>query len=227
MNDTVKSRLVYALLEAEGAELESFGCTAAPSNAFSQRIRRLAEHPEKYTKKHRIKKIVIILIAAAVLLTGCTAIKPVRTAIANFIITVFEKYSSVDKSTDANAKDRITEFYSPGFIPEGYEFVGEEINKFNDNLTINRDLKYKNDYKELSFTQVVAKSTTTLNTENTELKTVSIGDIECMYYSNIGLCDYLWEQNGYRFILSVPDEIDLETAKKIIESVEKIEFTNN
>ncbi len=227
MNDTVKSRLVYALLEAEGAELVNTECTSVPSNAFSQRIRRLAEHPEKYTKKHRIKKIVIILIAAAIILTGCTAIKPVRTAIANFIITVFEKYSSVDKSTDANAKDRITEFYSPGFIPEGYEFVGEEINKFNDNLIINRDLKYKNDYKELSFTQVVAKSTMTLNTENTELKTVSIGDIECMYYSNIGLCDYLWEQNGYRFILSVPDEIDLETAKKIIESVEKIEFTNN
>lgn len=227
MNDTAKSRLVYALLEAEGAELVNTECTSVPSNAFSQRIRRLAEHPKKYTKKHRIKKIVIILIAAAVLLTGCTAIKPVRTAIANFIITVFEKYSSVDKSTDANAKDRITEFYSPGFIPEGYEFVGEEINKFNDNLIINRDLKYKNDYKELSFTQVAAKSTMTLNTENTELKTVSIGDIECMYYSNIGLCDYLWEQNGYRFILSVPDEIDLETAKKIIESVEKIEFTNN
>ena len=227
MNDTVKSRLVYALLEAEGAELVNTECTSVPSNAFSQRIRRLAEHPEKYTKKHRIKKIVIILIAAAVLLTGCTAIKPVRTAIANFIITVFEKYSSVDKSTDANAKDRITEFYTPGFIPEGYEFAGEEIEKINDSFITLRELKYNNVNNELRFTQLVPKQTMTLNTENTELKTVSIGDIECMNIMNMGRSDFIWEQNGYRFLLSVPDEIDLETAKKIIESVEKIEFTNN
>ncbi len=227
MNDTVKSRLVYALLEAEGAELESFGCTAAPSNAFSQRIRRLAEHPEKYTKKHRIKKIVIILIAAAVLLTGCTAIKPVRTTIANFIITVFEKYSSVDKSTDANAKDRITEFYSPGFIPEGYEFVEEEIDKLNEELIITRDLKYIKGSKELCFTQLIAKATMTLDTENAEIKTFKVNGIKCMSSKNDDGYHIIWDQYGYRFLLSTSADFTEETAKKIIESVKKSEFTNN
>ncbi len=227
MNDITKSRLVDALLEAEGVELENTKCVSMPSSAFSHRIQHIVENPEKYTKKRRVKKIVIILIAAAIILTGCTAIKPVRTAIANFIITVFEKYSSVDKSTDANAKDRITEFYSPGFIPEGYEFVGEEINKFNDNLIINRDLKYKNDYKELSFTQVAAKSTMTLDTENADVKSFIVNGIECMSLKNENCYIVVWEQNGYRFRLTMPEETTEETAKLIIESVEKIEFTNN
>ena len=106
MNDTVKSRLVYALLEAEGAELVNTECTSVPSNAFSQRIRRLTEHPEKYTKKHRIKKIVIILIAAAVLLTGCTAIKPVRMKIANIAVTILEKYTSVGQNRKRRTRCR-------------------------------------------------------------------------------------------------------------------------
>lgn len=227
MNDTAKSLLVDALLEAEGAELVNTECTSVPSNAFSQRIRRLTEHPEKYTKKHRIKKIVIILIAAAVLLTGCTAIKPVRTTIANFIISIFNAHSFVDKNMEKNSNDRITEYYSPKFIPEGYEIVEDEINKISEDHVISRDIKYEKDGKELYFTQLTEKANITLNTENTELNSFSINNIECLYYSNLGLNDYLWEQNGYRFILSVPDEINLETAKKIIESVKIIELTNN
>ncbi len=221
MNDTAKSLLVDALLEAEGAELVNTECTSVPSNAFSQRIRRLAEHPEKYTKKHRIKKIVIILIAAAVLLTGCTAIKPVRTAIANFIITVFEKYSSVDKSTDANAKDRITEFYSPGFIPEGYELVEDRLNEFNKDFITGRYLEYRNGDKILRFTQLEAKSTATLDTENAEIKTFRVNGIEYVSSRNINCYIVIWEQYGYRFCLEMSKETTEETAKRIIESVVK------
>lgn len=227
MNDTAKSRLVYALLEAEGAELVNTECTFVPSNAFSQRIRRLAEHPEKYTKKHRIKKIVIILIAAAVLLTGCTAIKPVRTAIANFIVTIFKEGSYVDKSTDKNGKNSITEFYSPAFIPEGYELFEDEFVKLYEDIITCRDLKYKKGNDILYFSQSETNSTITLDTENAEIKTFKVNNIECMSSRNINCYIVIWEQNGYRFRLAMTEEIPEETAKKIIESVEKIEFTNN
>ncbi len=221
MNDTVKSRLVYALLEAEGAELVNTECTFVPSNAFSQRIRRLTEHPEKYTKKHRIKKIVIILIAAAIILTGCTAIKPVRTAIANFIITVFNNGSFVEKGTDKNGKDKITEFYSPGFIPEGYELVEDRLNKFNEDFIIGRYLEYKNGDKMLYFIQLEAKSTMILDTENAEIKTFMVNSVECMSSRNINCYIVIWEQYGYRFRLEMSEETTEETAKRIIESVVK------
>ena len=227
MNNITISRLTEVLLEAEGAELGNVECTEAPSEAFARRMRRLAEHPEKYTKNLRNKKIIIILIAAAIILTGCTAIKPIRTAIADFIITIFDNGSFVDKSTDKNGKDRITEFYSPGFIPEGYEFVGEEINKFNDNLIINRDLKYKNGDKMLYFIQLEAKSTMTLDTENAEIKTFKVNNIECMSSRNINCYIVIWEQYGYRFILEMPNDMPEKTASDIIKSLKGIEFTNN
>ncbi|MBR4257104.1 MAG: DUF4367 domain-containing protein [Clostridia bacterium] len=227
MNNITKSCLTEVLLEAEGAELGNVECTEAPSEAFARRMQRLAEHPEKYSKNRRTKKIVIILIAAAVILTSCTAIKPIRTAIANFIVTIFEKGSFIDKSEDIKAKDRITEFYSPKFIPEGYELIEDRIDKFNENIIIGRYLKYTDDNKIMYFIQSEAKSTVTLDTENADIKTFMVNDVECMSSRNLNCYIVIWEQFGYRFSLETPKETTEETAKKIIESVEKIELTNN
>lgn len=227
MNNITKLRLADALLEAEGAELVNMECTFVPSNSFSHRIQRLAEHPEKYTKNSRVKKIVIILIAAAIILTGCTAIKPVRTAIANFVITIFNNGSFVDKGTDKNGKDRITEFYTPGYIPEGYELVDDKLNKLDEDFIIGRYLKYKNGNMILCFSQLDAKTAMTLDTEKAEIKTFMVNGVECMSSRNINCYIIIWNQFGYRFYLEMPKETTEETAKKIIESVEKSEFTNN
>ena len=227
MNNITKSCLTDALLEAEGAELENVECTEVPSKAFSHRMQRLAEHPEKYSKNRRTKKIVIILIAAAFILTGCTAIKPIRTAIANFIITIFDNGSFVDKSTDKNGKDRITEFYTPGYIPEEYELVDDKLNEFKEDFVIGRYLKYKNGNMILCFSQLEAKSTTTLDMENAEIKTFIVNGVECVSSRNINCYIVIWEQYGYRFRLEMPEDTTEETAKKIIESAKKSEFTNN
>ena len=226
MNSITISRLTDALLEAEGAELENVGCTATPSTAFLRRIQRLAEHPEKYAKSRRAKKTVIILIAAALILTGCTAIKPVRTVIADFIVTIYKEGSFVDKSTDKNGKKRITEFYTPAFIPEGYEFVEEIKNKLKEDYTVNRYLKYKNGDEELIFCQLTVQTSLTLDTENAVIKTFTVNGIECMSSENTDNYIVVWEQYGYRFMMTMPAEITEETAKRIIESVEKVEVTD-
>ena len=174
MTDSAKSLLINALLEAEGAELDAVSAASEPSNAFSSRIQRLADHPEKYTKKRRAKKIVIILIAAAIILTGCTAIKPVRSTIANFIVTILEKGSFIDKSEDKKVKDRVTEFYSPKFIPEGYELVEEKTDKTKADRIILRVLEFKCGDNELSLYQLTSKSTMTLDTENAVIKTLRL-----------------------------------------------------
>ena len=227
MNNVTRSYIVDTLLEAEGAELKSVTVINKPSESFSRRIRRISVHPEQYEKKHRGKKIVIILVAAALVLTACTAIKPIRTAIANFIITIFEKGSFVDKNTDINGNDSIAEFYSPRFIPDEYTFVGEEINKYNEELVVSRELKFIKGTKELYFTQLTSTATMTLDTENAEIKTCIVNGIECMSSKNANCYIIIWKQNGYRFRLTMSEDITEETAKKIIESVKRIEFTNN
>ncbi len=225
MNNIIKSNLINALLEAEGAELENVECIAVPSKAFSHRMQRLAEHPEKFAKNRRVKKAVIILIAAAIILTGCTAIKPIRTTIVNFIITIFEKGSTVDKAK--NGTTEITELYSPKYIPVGYELYDESIDTSKTGKIKNYILEYKNADSEIHFIQFTANSSMTINTENTEPEIIKAGEIECMCYTNMGRRDFIWEQNGYRFTLSTPDNLLEETVIKIIESVRISKFTNN
>ncbi len=67
----------------------------------------------------------------------------------------------------------------------------------------------------------------TINTENTEPEIIKAGEIECMCYTNMDRRDFIWEQNGYRFTLSTPDNLLEETVIKIIESVRISKFTNN
>ena len=67
----------------------------------------------------------------------------------------------------------------------------------------------------------------TLDTENAEIKTFKVNGIECMSSRNLNCYIVIWEQDGYRFRLTTLEDITEETAIKIIESVEKIEFTNN
>ena len=77
------------------------------------------------------------------------------------------------------------------------------------------------------FIQSEAKSTVTLDTENADIKTFMVNDVECMSSRNLNCYIVIWEQFVYRFSLETPKETTEETAKKIIESVEKIELTNN
>lgn len=219
MNDTVKSRLVYALLEAEGEELESVSCTASPSKAFSRRVQRFAENPEKYAKKRRVKKRFIFLIAAALILTGCTAIKPVRMKIANIAVTILEKYTRVGQNRNKNAKSVITEFYTPAFIPDGYVLVEEKVVKFDDGTIIRRELKYEKDEKTLTFDQIPAHGGMTIDTENAEITKIKINGIECLYARKTNLIFVAWENEGYKFLLSICEEIPESTIIKIVENV--------
>ena len=218
MTESARSLLVNVLLEAEGAELESVECTAVPSPSFSRRIERIAAHPEKYSKR-RVKKRFIFLIAAALILTGCAAIKPVRTKIANFIVTVFEKGSDIDPSAGKNAKSVITEFYTPAFIPDGYVLVDEKAEKFDDGRVYYRDLTYQSGNKIIRFAQMPAKDAISIDTENAEITTVTVNGADCMCIKKTDRVFVVWEKDGYRFILTIYDDLPDITITKIVEKV--------
>ena len=79
------------------------------------------------TRTTRIKRRVIAaLVAAVLLLTGCT-VYAYREEIREFMETVFEDYIRVscrdtEEPTDTQV---ITEYYTLGYVPEGYELVSE------------------------------------------------------------------------------------------------------
>ena len=79
------------------------------------------------TRSIRIKRRVIAaLVAAVLLLTGCT-VYAYREEIREFIETVFEDYVRVtyhDGEEDP-VEATISEYYTLGYVPEGYELVSE------------------------------------------------------------------------------------------------------
>ena len=72
------------------------------------------------------RRVIAALIAAALLLTGCTAYA-YREEIRKFIETVFEDYIRVTYHDGENTTslDTISEYYTLGYVPEGYELVNE------------------------------------------------------------------------------------------------------
>ena len=78
------------------------------------------------------RRVVAALIAAVLLLTGCTAYA-YRAEIREFIETVFEDYIRVSYRDTQEPTDSkvIEEYYTLGYVPEGYELVNsfEELAK--------------------------------------------------------------------------------------------------
>jgi hypothetical protein len=72
------------------------------------------------------RRVVAALIAAALLLTGCTAYA-YREEIRKFIETVFDEHIEVkyNEGEESKSTDTISEYYTLGYVPEGYELVNE------------------------------------------------------------------------------------------------------
>ncbi len=225
MNNITISRLTEVILEAEGAELASVDCAAVPSPSFSRRIERIAGHPEKYANGRRVKKRIIFLIAAALILTGCTAIKPIRTTIANFIVTIYEKYMSIEQNRSEISKSTIEAVYSPEYIPDNYVIV-KESDETADHFIIAHIIEYKNNEKTLRFSQHPANASMSLDTESAETKTLKADNFDIMCIYKNGILTVVWEYDGYRFRMVTQDDFSEETIMKITKSVKIHEFTN-
>ncbi len=77
------------------------------------------------TKRLRRAKLIAALIAAALLLTGCTLFA-LRNQIKGFIEYIYETHISV-ASEDEAENGKITEVYTLSYVPEGYELMYERI----------------------------------------------------------------------------------------------------
>ena len=122
-----KKALIEALYskyedEIKESESESTVCTPAHYNNLrklgikvkEQRIGRISK-----------KSFVAILVAAALLLVGCTAYV-YRDKVRNFIETIYEKYIHVTYNDDENLLgSELSEAYVLTYIPDGYELIEE------------------------------------------------------------------------------------------------------
>ena len=213
-----KNALIEALYSKYEDEIrESSGESAICSRAHYNKLRSLGiKVKDQRVGRISKKSFVAILVAAALLLVGCTAYV-YRDKIFDFIETVYEEYILVTyDSSKSNDSDKIIEEpYILGYIPEGYELISES------KTPIRIYYKWQDDSgNEITFRQK------TLDGTNFKLDAEQ-GDTEILYCGNFTIYfrkieesyHYIWNDGEYALTLTSYVELSHEEISKIIDGI--------
>ncbi len=204
-------------LEEELAECEE---SAVCSQAHYEKMQEIINPSRKVCKrKFSRKSLVAIIVAAALLLTGCAAYI-CRNEIREFVEDAYEKFVRLTYSESyKKSSSEIDEIYKLTYVPDGYELVEEKLE------TISKYYKYTNSNGEfILFKQVV-------------LDTTEVGlDVEEGYtglYEFDGLkiyCrvldtsfHYVWNDGKYALYIISSSQFDEKELEKLALCASKIE----
>jgi hypothetical protein len=116
------------LVEKYDAQIATIDENVVCSKRHNRRMQRILEGKSPTNGRISKKTIGAILLAAALLLTGCTAYV-FRDEIRDFFVTAYDSFVKVTFDNDGqDGEDRIEDIYYPSQILAGYELVLEETN---------------------------------------------------------------------------------------------------
>ena len=170
------------------------------------------------SRKMQIKRRVLAaLVAAAMLLTGCTAYA-YHEEIKDFIETVLDDYIRVSYNDGEKpaSSATISEYYTLGYVPEGYELV-----KCLEQSYRNREEWENSAGAYIVFVQCnVENALFVMDDEAKDWKLVSIGQHE-IYYRFTGIYHYIWNDGEYAYQLTVSTEL---TDQELISMIEGLKI---
>ena len=166
------------------------------------------------------KKVAIILVILSVMFSTAMSVNAFREPVVEFIVKTYERFSSFfideDSAVESNEvlTDTIVTKMSPQTIPD--DFLAAK-NYSNDVMNI---VTWKNGEDEyIEFYQYAAVVATNINTENLSLNETSIDTTTLYYYSQDNMTSYFWYNNGYYFVLNIPEYFTIEEVENIIKSI--------
>lgn len=168
----------------------------------------------KTPKKPINKKMVAILVAAAVLLlAGCAIIY--RDQIRDFITNIKELFVEIKFDEGENNRQTIDEIYELTYLPEGYSLEKEEVNRvFVQYLFINEDKDY------IKFIQQsIDASGFAVDIEHSDNVIIEIGEYTVYSRQTNGTYYYLWNDGKYALKLNSKEELSHETLEAIINGI--------
>lgn len=212
-----KQALIDGMYNSYNRELELCETNVEYSPRHVKRMAKiLSMNPDRTFAfgKPRRRALVAIILAAALLLTGC-AVYVYRDVIGDFVEIVFEKYIKVtyDNTDDNGFHRQIKEKYTLGYVPEGYTLVETD-----ESSTLYRQI-WENDLgEELIFEQWEIDTALSINSE---LGKSEIFDLcgQTVYYRNVENPCYIWSDGKYSMVLAVSEEITLEEFEKILHGI--------
>ena len=210
--------LAEAFAEKFDEELAACEETAACSQEHYDKMQKIINSSRSAPKrKFSRKSLVAIIIAAALLLTGCAAYI-CRNEIRDFVEDVYEKFVRLTYSEgDKQSTPKISEVYELTYIPGGYELVEENKNPL---ITF---YKFENEKGEfLTFQQdVLDKTNSGLDGEdgNTQLHEFSGFKIYCRVLDTSS--HYIWNDGEYSLRLTSSVALDEAELKEIVLGISK------
>ena len=163
------------------------------------------------------KRVAIIILTVLVLLSTATfSVKALREPVVRFIITTYEKFSSLVFGSEGveDIPKEIEEFFEPTYVVEGY---GED-NRFRS--SIENMVTYRNADKEYTFKQYTLDSSERIvDTEDANYSIVEMGAGTAYYFEKYAESNLVWEDGNYGYF--VGGDISREDAIAIAKSVAK------
>lgn len=155
--------------------------------------------------------VVIVLSSITV-----TKVDAIGETLANFYVYILEKFSIIRSPEQEGFPETIEEVYEITYDLSDYEVVYEILD------ATGNTIEYAKGDVHISFSQCVKDTVITHNTEEADIETVMINDVEAMYFVDYMGYGYLtWDNGDYIFYMNANIEKDM--LLDIARSVKKAE----
>lgn len=193
------------------------------SDEFSTEMEHLIKKQKKASWKYTntiTKRIVIAIISFLIIISTTMAVPAIRKPVVDFIVNTYREFTkfAVDNDTvnmsEETLHETINDIYMPQNIPDEYT----QTNYFANEFYVNATWENKNG-EFIDYSQNTTSFLARVNTEKVELKNIEINNILYYYYEQGNSKIFLWNKNGYYFLMNVPNSFANEEIIKILESV--------
>ena len=215
-NKTNQELFKQALVEGVNRRLDREIATCDEEITYSRRhIKNMARIVNgKEIKKPLNRKMIAILVAAAVLLlAGCAIIY--RDEIREFVTDIREFFVKIDFEDGENESRAIDEIYELTYVPEGYTLTQQDITR----MRVQYVYKTTENYKIKLIQQSLDASNFYVDIEHSDNIVIEIGEYTVYSRKTNNMYYYLWNDGNYALILNSTEELSIDTLELIMNGI--------
>lgn len=209
-----KQALSEGLSNRIDKELESCTAKVSPSLRHKLAMRAILRGKAYNTKplSPRARKIIAILVAAALLLTSCAVIY--RDEIRGFIEEVTEHFTKLSPSDDATVGEAIEEYYEFSYVPEGYV-----LDRTMTNPMLNKSIFHNSTGDIIIIDQCVLNNLRIFVDSENQIQIFTIDSYDIYYTLSEGHHVYLYSDGKYAITIEADQEISEGELSLIVKGV--------
>ena len=169
----------------------------------------------KRTWSPKMKRIIAILVATAILLTSCGVI--FRNEIRDFVENVYEFFVSITYTDEGSKRNEITQIYELTYLPEGYHLEESNISP----LSVRYELIDSNNNTILFEQHTLDGTYFVIDSENGYTKIEDIQNYEVYYRLTNKKHVYVWNDGKYSLFIESSMELSNKEMTLMIDGIVK------